>query len=349
MSAPKRIPAFQFYPHAWLSSMSVTMMTAETEGTYIRLLSQLWVGLTQGDGRLLPSDPRQIRTLTKLSESQWKKAWPQLEEHFPLNDERTGRTNPTLHALWLGLLDFREKQRENGITGGRPKNPPQQKEKPKRNPEITQAFPDQNPNESSVSVSVTETPKELSDDSSKAPSGQPPTPAVVYDAEYQQLLDAGLPHERYALQVLVARHPYPASLVLELAAIACGMHVIRGSHTGREADVADVMRAVAELAANGAEFSTKLFRGYVRRIADRAPEPASTEAREAARLQREIAAQAERAKLTLVDDTPDTPEAKAERAKARANAMAKWREEFRSHNPETPVERLNPADVLGAA
>lgn len=160
MAAPKRIPAFQFYAHAWLSSMSVTMMPAEVEGTYIRLLSHLWVGLTQGDGRLLPIDPKQLRMLTKLSESQWKKFWPALEEHFPLSDDETGRINPTLHAVWVSHMEFRDKQRENGANGGRPpKNQPPPKEKPKRNPTETQAFPvgsvSRNPNETSETETET--------------------------------------------------------------------------------------------------------------------------------------------------------------------------------------------------
>lgn len=150
---------------------------------------------------------------------------------------------------------------------------------------------------------------------------------VAYQAQYDELLAAGLPHERAALQALVQHHPAPDVLVLELHATASGLHVVRGQHTGRAADIADVMRAVAEMAASAKPFTVSLFRGFARRVADRPPEPPSAEEREAAKLARQIAV----AQPAVAIEAPRTAEELEQLRAQREAAMARFRAEFHRH------------------
>jgi len=152
---------------------------------------------------------------------------------------------------------------------------------------------------------------------------------VAYAQQLNELRSAGLPHERAALDALVQAHPSPDVLVLELHATASGMHVVRGQHSGRAADIADVMRAVAEMAAAAKPFSVSLFRGFVRRVADRPPEPPSAEEREAARLEKEITAR----QPAVVVEAPRSEAEKEQLRAQREAAMAAFRAEFHKYNP----------------
>ena len=111
MPSPKRQPAFQFYAAAWINSASVEMMPPEVEGTYIRLLCRQWL---TGE---LPLDPARLRMLTKLSVPQWRKAWPLLEEHFPITAGGTGRQNPTLASVQREREEFKVQAAESGQRG----------------------------------------------------------------------------------------------------------------------------------------------------------------------------------------------------------------------------------------
>lgn len=113
MAAPKRQPAFQFYPSAWFSSLQVTTMSAEEEGTYIRLLGHQWIS------RTLPVDPKELQRLTKLTPAQWKKAWQKLEQQFPLTADGKGRANLTLESVRDEREAFIESRRVNGAAGGK--------------------------------------------------------------------------------------------------------------------------------------------------------------------------------------------------------------------------------------
>lgn len=177
----------------------------------------------------------------------------------------------------------------------------------------------------------------IRDTSRKLPS-QPAVDRSAYAEQERELRAAAMPHELLAFDTLIREHPHPDALVLELHATASGLHVVRGMTTGKAADITDVMRAVAEMAANGKTFSVSLFRGFVRRIADRKPEPASTEERQVAKLQAEIAKRAgleptqgvrdeSGAIVPVVIDTDDTAEAQERRRIARQEAMAKFRAE----------------------
>lgn len=154
-----------------------------------------------------------------------------------------------------------------------------------------------------------------------------------------ELLDAALKHEAIALESLLneqdrIRPGSVYSVIGSIHAVASGMHVICSERTGRAANAADCMQAVAEMFANGERWNISRWRGYVGRIVNQPPQPPSAEEREAARLAKEVAA------VAKVELTPDTPEQAEARARARAEAMARFREQFRRTNPEEPPERL---------
>ena len=139
----------------------------------------------------------------------------------------------------------------------------------------------------------------------------------------RQLFAAALPHEAAALEAICARASFRPAVIGELYAIASGQHVVRGQHTGREATAADVMRAVSEFACKARDWHTGYFRGVVRAILDRKPEPPDAAEREQQRLAKELRA----AMPAITVDTPRTPEEiEAGRARREA-AMALFREE----------------------
>lgn len=61
-------PAFQFYPKDWLSSLNITLMTAEQEGAYLRLLCYCW---DSGDCSL-PNDDEQLIKMSRVSKGGWE-------------------------------------------------------------------------------------------------------------------------------------------------------------------------------------------------------------------------------------------------------------------------------------
>lgn len=143
-------------------------------------------------------------------------------------------------------------------------------------------------------------------------------------AEWEKtLFDAALPHEAAALEALCVTGFRPA-IIGELYAIASGQHLVRGEHAPyREANAADVMRGVSEYLCKGREWNTSYFRGVVRRILNRPPEPPDAAQREQERLAKQVAS----AVPTIVIEKPRTPEEiEASRARREA-AMRKFREE----------------------
>lgn len=328
MTAPKKAPAFQFYASAWLASASVTRMEPEVEGTYLRLLCHQWQLHVAEEGELLPIDPAEVRRLTKLDVKQWATAWTRLEKHFPQFDG--GRANPTLLAVWEERNAFVRGRRANGGAGGRPKK--ETKTEPTGNHVVSSRLSPPEPtakrDESSVVCSL------RSDTTPAADAASPSVSLGSFQPLFDELCAAGLPHEVLALEVLVLGLGAGALAAIgAIHAIASGMHVIRSERTGRAADAADVMQALADMAANGDKWNVNRFRGYVGRVVNQPPQPPSTEEREAARLAKQIA---EVAKLPPLE--PDTPEQAAARAKAREEAMARFKAEFRRQNPaEEPI------------
>lgn len=135
-------------------------------------------------------------------------------------------------------------------------------------------------------------------------------------AEWErQLFAAALPHEAAALEALCVSSFRPA-IIGELYAMASGQHLVRGEHAPyREANAADVMRAVSEYACKGREWNTSYFRGVVRRILDRPPEPPDAAQREQEKLARQVA----KSVPTIMIETPRTQE-EIEAARARREA-----------------------------
>src|SRR5690348_14855054 len=75
--AKGKSPAFQFYPDAWLSSTSVSLMTPAEEGAYIRLLCHAW----QSEDCGLPDDDEALAELSRLRGS-WAKSSKRIRSKF---------------------------------------------------------------------------------------------------------------------------------------------------------------------------------------------------------------------------------------------------------------------------
>lgn len=126
-----------------------------------------------------------------------------------------------------------------------------------------------------------------------------------------------------AFETLLRSHPDPDTLVANVYAVASGQHQVIGETSGRKADVVDVVKAVCEMAANGQQWSVRLFRGYVRKIVDRPAEPSTAEQRKAAKMAADIEANA---KIVGVIEPPRSPEEKAAAAVRVSSAMAHFRQ-----------------------
>lgn len=151
------------------------------------------------------------------------------------------------------------------------------------------------------------------------------------------LFAAALPHEAAALEAICSRGFRPA-VIGELYSIASGQHLVRGAHAPyREATAADVMRAVSEFACKGREWNQSYFRGVVRRILDRPPEPPDAEQREQERLAKAVAS-----RVPVSIESPRTPdEIEAARAR-REKAMALFKAEYQRNTAadNAPLERV---------
>lgn len=158
--------------------------------------------------------------------------------------------------------------------------------------------------------------------------------------QLDELRAAALPHERLALDQLLGEVEYSRpgaiyNVIGSIHAVASGMHVLRSVLTGRTANAADCMQAVAEMFANGEKWNISRWRGYVGRIVNQPPQPPSAEEREAARLAKQVAAVAQ------TEILPDTPEQAEARRLAREAALASFRAQFhRTNAGDAPAERL---------
>lgn len=157
----------------------------------------------------------------------------------------------------------------------------------------------------------------------------PPQPASGIFAEWErQLFAAALPHEAAALEHICSQATFRPAVIGELYAIASGQHVVRGEHAPyREANAADVMRAVSEFACKGREWNTSFFRGVVRTILNRPAEPPDAAQREQERLAKAVAS---RVTVAQAEAPRTAEEIEAGRARREA-AMAKFRAEFQAN------------------
>jgi len=143
-------PAFSFYPKDWLSDAHVRAMTLEEKGAYIDLLCLSWLE----DG--LPNNPSVLTRLLGTSEKRFNLLWSALSSRFQ-NDDGLLRQK-RLHEEKLKQIAHREKQRENGSKGGRPR-----KDKTLENPSLStgkpkKSFPSPSPSPSPLVSCTTYTP-----------------------------------------------------------------------------------------------------------------------------------------------------------------------------------------------
>lgn len=110
--AKGKFPAFQFYPDAWLSSSSVTLMTPAEEGAYLRLLCHAW----QSDDCGLPDDDDALAELSRLR-GQWKKSAEKIRAKFQSADGRLFNTRLTEERQ--KQLEWRSKSAEGGKKSGK--------------------------------------------------------------------------------------------------------------------------------------------------------------------------------------------------------------------------------------
>lgn len=201
-----------------------------------------------------------------------------------------------------------------------------------------------------VTVTVTTTPLS-GPDGPELPSARPPGPhgyaGPLFAEQEAALFAAALPHEAAALRYLLERCPFPPALVGELFAIASGQHLVRADAAPyREATIADVMRAVSEFATTGEKWSVPFFRGVVRRILSRPPEPETADARAAAAAEREKLRAAVPA--LVIEEPRSADELEAARVRREA-AMRLFASEARKNNPPPRSARLFEAVVASPA
>lgn len=102
---------FPFFARDWLNSESVALLSAEAEGTYVRLLSYAWIN----DGLL--GDADKLRGLTKIARAEWPAVWAELEGFFPLGADGR-RRNPKLEAVRATVEEKRLRRVRAGRAGG---------------------------------------------------------------------------------------------------------------------------------------------------------------------------------------------------------------------------------------
>src|SRR5579871_6175297 len=112
-------PAFQFYPEEFL--VGTALFSFEEKGIYITLLSYQWA-----HGHIPGSDDK-LRKLLGISPRRFSAVLSKFTR-----DEKGDLYNERLDRERLKQEDYREKQKANGLLGGRPKR--------------TQALSDEKPN-----------------------------------------------------------------------------------------------------------------------------------------------------------------------------------------------------------
>lgn len=92
-------PSFQFYPDAWLSSTSISLMTSAEEAGYLRLLCHAWMSEDCG----LPDDDSKLASLSRLGGANWARSKATIRAKFRLENGRLFNDR---------LLEERAKQEE---------------------------------------------------------------------------------------------------------------------------------------------------------------------------------------------------------------------------------------------
>ncbi len=111
-------PAFQFYANDWLASQTVSLMTPEQEGAYIRLLAHQWSDPTCS----LPDDDDRLAVLSRLGEK-WPAARLAIAKQMLFHSPRdSGRIyNVRLYRYREQLEALSLKRKKAGRKGGNAK------------------------------------------------------------------------------------------------------------------------------------------------------------------------------------------------------------------------------------
>ncbi len=219
-----------------------------------------------------------------------------------------------------------------------PKPPPEPEPSAERSPNVRRTVPRTFASDV-TGRDVTTTPSKPDGlDGPPSPPGPNATAGPLFAEWEQQLREVALPHEVAALEHVAAAGFRP-TIVGELYAIASGQHVVRSRFDGdRIADAADVMRSLSEFACLGRPWDQSYFRGVVRRVIERPPEPPDAAARAEAALAQQVATVAPTPALRIADLSAEEREASRLRREA---AMAHFKAEFSRNNPAGATDPLD--------
>lgn len=279
---PTELAYFAMYAGDWLSSTTVSLMTAAEEGTYTRLLCHAW----RNDG--LPADPNAVRLLTKLSPSEFKRAWPTIESAFPLdpNDaskrrnkrqEKERATGLKKHAKRVNSgkkgAETRWQTDSNAIGNGIAM--PSETDSNAIDLPLAKRWQSESESESEKKDLPAEDPKKsraaaAADTAVAAQSRHVVTPSAdaFYERRATELRQCMPLHVQHAFAAMLAKHHLPLALLSEVHMCLIGERHLAGRQTGNRVEPEHVIAAVWEYALNEDRFHAKLFEGYCKRCAD---------------------------------------------------------------------------------
>jgi uncharacterized protein YdaU (DUF1376 family) len=105
-------PAFQLYAGDWLASETISAMTAQQEGWYIRLLCHAW---NSHPCATLPNDTEFLRVLARAAKEDWQQHSGLVLKNFRLKNGRL--VNHKLFEHHKERDAYIKKQRDNGKKG----------------------------------------------------------------------------------------------------------------------------------------------------------------------------------------------------------------------------------------
>ena len=119
-----KAPSYQHYPDKWLAD--TRRLSYATKGIYIDLLNIIWMQFQ--DTCSIPDDDQFIASEIGCTLQEWQEARKEIQNpHRPLLISETNRLfNKGLWKEREKQQSRREKLRENGLKGGRPKKPKNQ-------------------------------------------------------------------------------------------------------------------------------------------------------------------------------------------------------------------------------
>ncbi len=106
-------PVFPLWIDAYLAD--TTHLTCEQHGAYFLILLATW----RNHGRPLPDDDQRMARVVRMTPARWRKLKPIIAEFFEIIDGKWHQKR--LEKEWKNSQNYRQKMRENGKRGGRPK------------------------------------------------------------------------------------------------------------------------------------------------------------------------------------------------------------------------------------